>query len=54
MQKKTWLRDGRWEGVTIKNVAAVGSKTVGPDSKCALEQKNRLSIKYVALKERTC
>jgi hypothetical protein len=40
----------RWEvgGGDPKNVAAVGSETVGLDSKCALEQKNCLSIGYVA------
>jgi hypothetical protein len=37
-----------WEGENTKNVATVGSKTVGPDSKYELEQKNRLSIRYVA------
>jgi hypothetical protein len=37
-----------WEGENTKNVATIGSETVGPDSKYELEQKNRLSIRYVA------
>jgi hypothetical protein len=42
------MRHGRGMGGGGGERVAIGSETIGPNSKCALEQKNRLSIGYVA------
>jgi hypothetical protein len=46
--KKNMAAGGRWEGKNIKTPYTLGCEKNDPDSKCAFEQNNFLSIRYVA------
>jgi hypothetical protein len=46
--KKNMAAGGRWEGKNIKTPYTLGCEKNDLDSKCAFEQNNFLSIRYVA------